>query len=117
MKKKSKMKVEVSLDEPLKVDGEGNELLLSDVLGSDSNDIFDEIEDVEKRKLLYDAIDTLRPREKLILKMRFGLFECEEMTQKDVADSLGISQSYISRLEKRILDKMRNIIEERVKVA
>jgi RNA polymerase sporulation-specific sigma factor len=108
LRKKSKMKVEVSLDEPLKVDGEGNELLLSDVLGSDSNDIFDEIEDVEKRKLLYDAIDTLRPREKLILKMRFGLFECEEMTQKDVADSLGISQSYISRLEKRIIKKLYN---------
>ena len=102
LRKKSKMRVEISLDEPLKMDYDGNELLLSDVLGSDSNEISENLVIEEKKEALYKAIDGLRPREKLILKMRFGLFDCEEMTQKDVADTLGISQSYISRLEKRI---------------
>lgn len=108
LRKKSKMKVEVSLDEPLKMDSDGNELLLSDVLGSDSNEISESLVMDEKKEKLYKAIETLRPREKLILKMRFGLFDCEEMTQKDVADTLGISQSYISRLEKRIIKKLQN---------
>ncbi len=108
LRKKSKMKVEVSLDEPLKMDSDGNELLLSDVLGSDSNEISENLVKDEKKEKLYKAIETLRPREKLILKMRFGLFDCEEMTQKDVADTLGISQSYISRLEKRIIKKLQN---------
>ncbi len=108
LRKKSKMKVEVSLDEPLKMDSDGNELLLSDVLGSDSNEISENLVMDEKKEKLYKAIETLRPREKLILKMRFGLFDCEEMTQKDVADTLGISQSYISRLEKRIIKKLQN---------
>ena len=108
LRKKSKMKVEVSLDEPLKMDCDGNELLLSDVLGSDSNEISENLVIEEKKEALYKAIEDLKPREKIILKMRFGLFECEEMTQKDVADTLGISQSYISRLEKRILKKLQN---------
>lgn len=106
LRKKSKMKVEVSLDEPLKMDYDGNELLLSDVLGTDSNEISDSLVEDERKEALYKAIDGLKPREKLILKMRFGLFDCEEMTQKDVADTLGISQSYISRLEKRIIKKL-----------
>ena len=108
LRKKTKMKVEVSLDEPLKMDYDGNELLLSDVLGSDPNEINENILVEEKKEALYKAIEDLKPREKIILKMRFGLFECEEMTQKDVADTLGISQSYISRLEKRILKKLQN---------
>lgn len=108
LRKKSKMKVEVSLDEPLKMDGEGNELLLSDVLGSDPNEINENIIMDEKKEALYKAIDGLKQREKLILKMRFGLYDTEEMTQKDVADTLGISQSYISRLEKRIIKKLQN---------
>ena len=108
LRKKSKMKVEVSLDEPLKMDYDGNELLLSDVLGTDSNEISDNLVEDEKKEALYKAIDSLKPREKTILKMRFGLFDCEEMTQKDVADTLGISQSYISRLEKRIIKKLHN---------
>ena len=95
LRKKSKMKVEVSLDEPLKMDYDGNELLLSDVLGTDSNEISDSLVEDERKEALYKAIDGLKPREKLILKMRFGLFDCEEMTQKDVADTLGISKSYI----------------------
>ena len=108
LRKKSKMKVEVSLDEPLKMDYDGNELLLSDVLGTDPNEISENLLVEEKKASLYKAIEDLRPREKLILKMRFGLYECEEMTQKDVADTLGISQSYISRLEKRIIKKLHN---------
>ena len=108
LRKKSKMKIEVSLDEPLKMDYDGNELLLSDVLGSDSNEISDNLVEDEKKEALYKAIESLKQREKIILKMRFGLFDCEEMTQKDVADTLGISQSYISRLEKRIIKKLQN---------
>ena len=110
LRKKSKMKVEISLDEPLKMDCDGNELLLSDVLGSESNEISDNLVIEEKKEALYKAIEGLRSREKLILKMRFGLFDCEEMTQKDVADTLGISQSYISRLEKRIIKKLYNTL-------
>ena len=108
LRKKSKMKVEISLDEPLKIDYDGNELLLSDVLGSDPNEVSDNLVEDEKKMELYKAIEGLKQREKIILKMRFGLFDCEEMTQKDVADTLGISQSYISRLEKRIIKKLQN---------
>ena len=108
LRKKARMKVEVSLDEPLKMDYDGNELLLSDVLGTDTNEISENLVVEEKKEALYKAIEDLRPREKVILKMRFGLFDCEEMTQKDVADTLGISQSYISRLEKRIIKKLHN---------
>ena len=108
LRKKSKLKVEVSLDEPLRMDHDGNELLLSDVLGTDCNEICENLVEEEKKIALYKAIEDLRPREKVILKMRFGLFDCEEMTQKDVADTLGISQSYISRLEKRIIKKLYN---------
>ena len=108
LRKKSKMKVEISLDEPLKMDSDGNELLLGDVLGSDPNEINENIIIEEKKEALYKAIEELKPREKTILKMRFGLYDYEEMTQKDVADTLGISQSYISRLEKRIIKKLHN---------
>lgn len=106
LRKKSKMKVEISLDEPLKMDSDGNELLLGDVLGSDPNEINENMIIEEKKEALYKAIEELKPREKTILKMRFGLYDYEEMTQKDVADTLGISQSYISRLEKRIIKKL-----------
>lgn len=108
LRKKSKMKVEISLDEPLKMDSDGNELLLCDVLGSDPNEVNENVIIEEKKEALYNAIEELKPREKTILKMRFGLFDYEEMTQKDVADTLGISQSYISRLEKRIMKKLYN---------
>lgn len=108
LRKKSKMKVEISLDEPLKMDSDGNELLLCDVLGSDPNEVNENVIIEEKKEALYNAIEELKPREKTILKMRFGLFDYEEMTQKDVADTLGISQSYISRLEKRIIKKLYN---------
>lgn len=111
LRKFSGLKNEVSIDEPLNVDWDGNELLLSDVLGSDPNEISSLIENESERELLNILVDKLGDREKVIMKLRFGLSgECE-MTQKDVADRLGISQSYISRLEKRIINKLKSEIE------
>jgi RNA polymerase sporulation-specific sigma factor len=106
LRKKSRMKIEVSFDEPLNVDYDGNELLLSDILGSDENIIVNDIEEDERKVKMLKAINELKKREREILTMRFGLDNGEEMTQKDVADKLGISQSYISRLEKRIIKKL-----------
>ena len=102
---------EVSLDEPLNTDWDGNELLLSDVLGSDEESISHAIEEAEEKKALYQAVGTLSPRERMIIEYRFGLAGRKELTQKEVADLLGISQSYISRLEKRILLKLRQAME------
>ena len=107
LRKKSKMKLEVSLDEPLKCDYDGNELLLKDILTENENVVMDTIDNNEEKALLYEAIETLRPREKQILSMRFGLNGFEEYTQKETAEKLGISQSYISRLEKRIIKKLK----------
>jgi len=108
LRKNSSTKVSISIDEPLNVDWDGNELLLSDVLGTDSDITERGIEDEVDKKLLYIAMDKLSKREKSIMELRFGLKgEDEEKTQKEVADILGISQSYISRLEKRILDRLR----------
>ena len=116
LRKKSKMKVEVSLDEPLKCDYDGNELLLIDILSLNQNEVVDDLLIKEKEKMLHRAINELRPREKLILSLRFGLNGYEELTQKETADKLGISQSYISRLEKRILKKLKVILKENLKV-
>lgn len=102
---------EVSLDEPLNTDWDGNELLLSDVLGSDEDSVSRAIEEAEEKKALYRAVGTLSPRERMIIEYRFGLCGRKELTQKEVADLLGISQSYISRLEKRILLKLRHEME------
>ena len=102
-----KLKGEVSLDEPLNVDWEGNELLLSDVLGTDSDVVYKDIEHGVEKEMLMEAISKLSPREKQIMNMRFGLNGTEEKTQKEVADMLGISQSYISRLEKKIVLRLR----------
>jgi len=104
LRKNNKTKLEVSIDEPLNVDWDGNELLLSDILGTD--------EDIVEKKLLYKAINKLNNREKTIVQMRYGLnnIDGEEMTQKEVADSLGISQSYISRLEKKIIRRLKREI-------
>ncbi len=102
---------EVSIDEPLNTDWDGNELLLSDVLGSDEMPMDEELEQDEERSALHKAIDRLDPREKLIIEMRFGLGGKRELTQKEVADLLGISQSYISRLEKKILLRLRRELE------
>ena len=105
LRKNNKTKLEVSIDEPLNVDWDGNELLLSDILGTDEDIISKDIENEVEKKLLYKAINKLNNREKKIVQMRYGLnnIDGEEMTQKEVADSLGISQSYISRLEKKII--------------
>lgn len=102
----SKLKYEVSLDEPLRTDWDGNELLLSDVLGTEGDLVSRGIEEDTERQLLSSALSRLSPREQRIMKLRFGLGGGEEMTQKEVADVLGISQSYISRLEKRILSRL-----------
>ena len=105
-------KAEVSIDEPLNVDWDGNELLLSDILGTDDDIIYRGLEDETERQLLKSAIDRLSPREKTIVELRYGLknAEGEEMTQKEVADRLGISQSYISRLEKKIMKRLKKEI-------
>lgn len=102
-----KLKGEISLDEPLNVDGEGNELLLSDVLGTDNDVVYKGIESDAEKDMLKIAIGKLSPREREIMNMRFGLDGSEELTQKEVADKLGISQSYISRLEKKIVVRLR----------
>ena len=109
LRRTNKTKMEVSIDEPLNVDWDGNELLLSDILGTDSDVISKDIEDEIDRKMLNKAMETLSDREKLIIRLRFGIGgeESEEKTQKEVADMLGISQSYISRLEKKIMQRLR----------
>ena len=111
LRKYSGLKNEISIDEPLNVDWDGNELLLSDVLGSDPNEISSIIENESEKEMLVGLVKKLNSREKTIMCLRFGLSGEEEMTQKDVADKLGISQSYISRLEKRIIGKLRTEIE------
>ena len=111
LRKYSGLKNEISIDEPLNVDWDGNELLLSDVLGSDPNEISSIIENESEKEMLVGLVQKLNSREKTIMCLRFGLSGEEEMTQKDVADKLGISQSYISRLEKRIIGKLRTEIE------
>lgn len=108
LRRTSKNRMEVSVDEPLNVDWDGNELLLSDILGTDDDIISKDIEDEIDRKLLKKAMETLSDREKMIISLRFGLGEEEEeKTQKEVADMLGISQSYISRLEKKIIHRLK----------
>ncbi|MBC8588489.1 RNA polymerase sporulation sigma factor SigE [Paratissierella segnis] len=110
LRKTSKIKNEISFDEPLNTDWDGNELLLSDILGTDGDVIFKYLEDEVDKKLLSQAIDKLSNREKTIVELRFGLSSGLERTQKEVADLLGISQSYISRLEKRIIKRLRKEI-------
>ena len=112
LRKNNKTKLEVSIDEPLNVDWDGNELLLSDILGTDEDVISKGIESEVEKKLLYKAIEKLNHREKVIVEMRYGLNnkDGEEMTQKEVADSLGISPSYISRLEKKIIKRLKREI-------
>ena len=106
LRRANRLKLEVSFDEPLNVDWDGNELLLSDILGTDSDMISRDLEDEVDRELLRKALQKLSPREKKIVEMRFGLNDQPECTQKQVADLLGISQSYISRLEKRIIKRL-----------
>jgi len=112
LRKNSKTKLEVSIDEPLNVDWDGNELLLSDILGTDEDIIYRDMENDVERKLLFTAIAKLTGRERMIIELRYGLNTAngEEKTQKEVADMLGISQSYISRLEKKIMLRLKKEI-------
>lgn len=111
IRKTSSRKNEISIDEPLNVDWDGNELLLSDVLGTDGEEVGQQLEYEAEKKLLIAAVDALKGREKLIMQLRFGLIDGKELTQKEVADIVGISQSYISRLEKRILKQLKKELE------
>lgn len=112
LRKVSNQRNNISLDEPLSTDGEGNELLLSDILGTQGDIIHNEIENKFEKEILIDAIGKLKEREKIIIGLRFGIFGGIEKTQKEVADIMGISQSYISRLEKKIIGKLKKNIEK-----
>lgn len=112
LRRTSKLKSEVSFDEPLNIDWDGNELLLSDVLGTDNDIIYRDLEEEVDKTLLRLAIDKLQSRERQIMELRFGLFGKTAKTQKEVADMMGISQSYISRLEKRIFNRLKKEINK-----
>lgn len=116
LRKISKQKSEISLDEALNVDGDGNELLLVDVIPTNQSLAIDEAISNEKERLMYEAIEKLNKREKEIITLRFGLYRTIELTQKEVADKLGISQSYISRLEKKIIDKLKKEMEKKLTI-
>lgn len=114
LRRNGKTRAEVSFDEPLNVDWDGNELLLSDIMGTEEDIVFEHLENEVNRRLLYNAVKKLNRRERNIIEMRFGLINGKGMTQKEVADALGISQSYISRLEKRIIERLRREINKMV---
>ena len=112
LRKSSNRRQEASIDEPLNVDGDGNELLLSDILGSDEDLVSQQLEQNAERATLRQSVALLSPRERQIMELRFGLVDGVERTQKEAADALGISQSYISRLEKRIIRELKKKLEE-----
>lgn len=111
IRKFSGTRAEISIDEPLNTDWDGNELLLSDILGSEEDSVVDEIEAMEERERIRRAVADLDPREREIIELRYGMSGQKELTQKEVADRLGISQSYISRLEKKIISRLREEIK------
>ena len=111
IRKTSQQRNEISIDEPLNIDWDGNELLLSDVIGTDGDEVGSRLESETEKRLLIEAVEKLNGRERFIMQMRFGLLGGKEMTQKEVADIIGISQSYISRLEKRILKELKKELE------
>lgn len=111
LRKTSQQRNEISIDEPLNIDWDGNELLLSDVIGTDADEVGSRLENETEKQLLIQAVENLDGRERFIMQMRFGLLGGKEMTQKEVADIIGISQSYISRLEKRILKELKKELE------
>lgn len=112
LRRNSKNKIEISFDEPLNIDWDGNELLLSDILGTEEDVVYNNLEEEVNKDLLKFALKKLLPREKKIMELRFGLAGQKEMTQKEVADFLGISQSYISRLEKKIINRLKKEIKK-----
>ena len=116
IRKISNQKSELSLDEPINTDWDGNELLLSDILGTDSDTVMRPMEDDVDQQLLHEALNRLPERERTIMTLRYGLGGCQEKTQKEVADLMGISQSYISRLEKRIMVRLRREISKQILV-
>lgn len=116
LRKSSQYRGDLSIDEPLNTDGDGNELLLSDVIGTDDDIVSKGIENEAERELLRNAVSQLGEREREIMELRFGLIDGKEKTQKEVADMIGISQSYISRLEKKIIHKLRTKLEKMLEV-
>ena len=116
LRKNSAQRTELSIDEPLNTDWDGNELLLSDILGTDEDEVSRPLEDDAERRMLMEAISALSEREQEIILLRFGLPDGHEYTQKEVADRMGISQSYISRLEKRIIERLRREMLRRLQV-
>ena len=114
LRKNSSKRIEISIDEPLNVDWDGNELLLSDILGTDSDIVYQDIENEVDKQLLSIALENLSKREKNLMELRFGVKSGKGHTQKEVADILGISQSYISRLEKRIIQRMKKDISKMI---
>ena len=114
LRRNNKIKAEISFYEPLNIDWDGNELLLSDILGTENDEVYNLIEDEVDKQLLFIALKNLNEREKEIVKLRFGLNGKNEKTQKEVADILGISQSYISRLEKKIINRLKKEISKMV---
>lgn len=116
LRKSSQYRGDLSIDEPLNTDGDGNELLLSDVIGTDDDIVSKGIENEAERELLRNAVSQLGEREREIMELRFGLIDGKEKTQKEVADMIGISQSYISRLEKKIIRKLRTKLEKMLEV-
>ena len=112
LRKAAQYRAEISIDEPLNTDWDGNELLLSDLLGTDEDIVSRSIEQESERRILLDAVSRLPPRERQIMEMRFGLTDGRERTQKEVADAIGISQSYISRLEKKIIRRLRTELSD-----
>ena len=114
LRKHSGVKAEISIDEPLNTDWDGNELLLSDILGNDEDSVSAELEQMEERERIRRAVSDLDPREREIIELRYGMGGKKELTQKEIADKLGISQSYISRLEKKIIAKLKEEIEAKI---
>lgn len=107
LRKNNRIKTEISIDEPINTDSEGNDLSLGDILGTDNDSIFKSIEESDNKKVLMQAIQRLNHREKTIMQLRYGFDGYEELTQKEVADKLGISQSYISRIEKKVINNLK----------
>ena len=114
IRKNATQRKEISIDEPLSVDWDGNELLLSDILGSENDVVSKSMEEAEEKRIVRDAVSGLSDRERIIVELRYGLISGRELTQKEVADLLGISQSYISRLEKKIMQRLKKKIEEKI---
>ncbi len=116
LRKISKQKTEVSLDDTLNIDSDGNELVLADVLGTSETIAYDGVLQEEKERIMYEAVNKLKPRERKIITLRFGLYKIPSMTQKEVATYMGISQSYISRLEKKIIDKLKEELSRKLMI-